>query len=69
MTLKKVDPILRDILINWLESIGAELESEKPHIDLLLKEVQMMIDALTPFPDALKAIKELESVKEGVLDL
>ena len=68
MIIKEVDSMLRGFLINWLESIGTELESEKPRINLLLKEVQVMIDVLTPFPDALKAIKELESEKEGVLD-
>ena len=68
MILKEVDSMLKDFLINWFKSIRTELESEEPRINLLLKEVQVMIDILTPFPDILKAIKRLESVKEGVLD-
>lgn len=69
MILKEIDSILKEFLINWFKSIRTELESEEPRINLLLKEVQVMIDILTPFPGILKAIKRLESAKEGVLDL
>lgn len=69
MTLKKIDPVLRDLWIVWLGDIEKELMTPNPDTERILRSVQMLIDALTPFPDVLKAIKEPESVKEDVLDL
>lgn len=69
MTLKKIDPVLRDVLIRWFRAIETELKFKKPNIELVLEAIQTWIEALTSFPDVLKAIKESENVKEGVLDL
>lgn len=69
MMLKKVDPVFRDLWLAWLGDVEKELMTSNPDTERILRSVQMLIDALTPFPDVLKAIKEPESVKEDVLDL
>lgn len=59
MTLKEIDPALRDMLISWLKSVEHELTYEDPDIDTIRRHVRMLIDALTPFPDIFKMFRGL----------
>lgn len=65
MMLKKIDPVLRDLWLAWLGDIEKELMTSNPDTERILRSVQMLIGALTSFPDIYETFKSLKEMKEG----